>query len=73
MYEHIKAGDLVEITGMNYEKGKNNNIHLVIHKEHEIGFYCKCVFRLLNDKGKLVWFYANANDPYNDIKIAFED
>ena len=73
MYEHIKAGDLVEITGMNYEEGKNNNIHLVIHKEHILGFYCKCVFRLLNDKGKLVWFYANANDPYNDIRIAFEN
>ena len=73
MYGQIKVGDLVEITGMNYEKGKNNNVHLVIHKEVENGFYCKCVFRLLNDKGKLVWFYANTNDPYNDIKIAFED
>ena len=73
MYEHIKVGDLVKITGMNYAEGKNNNIHLVIHKEHEMDFYCKCVFNLLNDKGKLVWFYANANDPYNDIKIAFED
>ena len=73
MYDHIKVGDLVRISGLSYSSFQSLPIHLVVYKESENGFYCSCVFRLLNDKGKVIWFYANMSDPHKDIRLAFEN
>ena len=68
MYSHIKIGNLVEITGINYAEGKNNNVHLVVEKEYDHKCSSKCIFYLLNEEGKLLRYYANANNPYKNIK-----
>ena len=73
MYNHIKKGNLVRITGISYIDFKNLPIYLVIDKKSENGFYCKCNFCLLNEKGHIIWFYADANNPYQDIKLAIKD
>lgn len=72
MYEHIKKGDLVKIPGLSSFNEYGLPLHLVLHKESENGFYGSYVFILLNDKGEVIWFYANANNPYDDINLAFE-
>ena len=69
MYSHIKIGDLVRITKMNYSSFDSLPLYLVVKKVSETGFYCKCAFLLLDNNCKLIWFHANSNDPYNDIHL----
>ena len=64
MYSHIKKGDLVSIPSKT-----GDSIYLVVCKRPENNFYCQCSFELLNEKGEVINFYANANNPYKDIRL----
>ena len=70
MYNHIKIGNLVKLDYL-YNQKTGDFVYLVIDKEYEHRYSSECTFYLLNEEGKLLRYYASANNPYKNIKNLF--